>query len=68
MQATQALRAEELQVMVDKTAPDVMRQILETDMYALLTKQRTGASIFEQAGGYVPQMGIVGIIMAWRTC
>jgi len=52
-----------LQMIVDNTDPDLMRQILEADMYALLTQQRTGASIFEQAGGYAPTMGIVGTIM-----
>lgn len=52
-----------LQMIVDNTDPALMKQILEADMYALLSQQRTGASIFEQAGGYAPTMGIVGTIM-----
>ena len=52
-----------LQMIVDNTELNLMRQILEADMYALLTQQKTGASIFEQAGGYAPTMGIIGTVM-----
>jgi chemotaxis protein MotA len=62
-EATDPFVQKGLQMIVDNTDPDLMRQIMEADMYALLSQQRTGASIFEQAGGYAPTMGIVGTIM-----
>lgn len=52
-----------LQLIVDNADPVFMRQMLEADLYAQLSQQKMGASIFEQAGGYAPTMGIVGTIM-----
>lgn len=52
-----------LQLIVDNADPVFMRQMLEADIYARLSQQKMGASIFDQAGGYAPTMGIVGTIM-----
>ncbi|SMC04554.1 chemotaxis protein MotA [Sulfobacillus thermosulfidooxidans DSM 9293] len=52
-----------LQLIVDNADPTLMRQMLESDIYARYSQQKMGASIFEQAGGYAPTMGIVGTIM-----
>lgn len=55
--------AKGLQLIVDNSEPDLMRQMLETDLYARYSELQIGASIFEQAGGYAPTMGIVGTVM-----
>ena len=52
-----------LQLIVDNQDPALMRQLLESDIYARYSQQKIGASIFEQAGGYAPTMGIVGTVM-----
>ncbi|MCY0909491.1 MAG: MotA/TolQ/ExbB proton channel family protein [Sulfobacillus thermotolerans] len=52
-----------LQLIVDNADPVLMRQMLESDIYARYSQQKMGASIFEQAGGYAPTMGIVGTVM-----
>lgn len=52
-----------LQLIVDNADPTYMRQMLEADIYAHMSQQKMGASIFDQAGGFAPTMGIVGTIM-----
>lgn len=52
-----------IQLVVDGTDPELVRQILETEMYAIEDRHHTGASIFETAGGYSPTMGIIGTVM-----
>jgi chemotaxis protein MotA len=52
-----------LQMVVDGTDPDQLRQILEVEIDAK-EKLYTGyAKIFEAAGGYAPTMGIIGTVM-----
>lgn len=52
-----------IQLVVDGTDPDLVRQIMETEMYAVQERHNTGASIFETAGGFGPTMGIIGTVM-----
>lgn len=52
-----------IQLVVDGTDPELVRQIMETEMYSLQERHQTGASIFETAGGYSPTMGIIGTVM-----
>ena len=52
-----------LQLIVDNTDPELIRQMLEADIYARLSQQKMGASIFEAAGGYAPTFGIMGTVM-----
>jgi len=52
-----------IQLVVDGTDPELVRQIMETEMYAIQERHRIGASIFEAAGGYAPTMGIIGTVM-----
>ncbi len=52
-----------IQLVVDGTDPELVRQILETEIYSIQERHHTGASIFESAGGYAPTMGIVGTVM-----
>ncbi len=52
-----------IQLVVDGTDPELVRQILETEMYALEERHHSGANIFETAGGYAPTFGIIGTVM-----
>lgn len=52
-----------LQLVVDGTDPQLTRSILETEIYAVEQRHRTGIGFFEQAGGYAPTMGIIGTVM-----
>ncbi len=52
-----------LQLIVDNTDPALLRQMLEADIYARLSQQKMGASIFDAAGGYAPTFGIMGTVM-----
>jgi len=54
---------EGLQLVVDGTDPDQIRQILELEMDALELKYESYSKIFEAAGGYAPTMGIIGTVM-----
>ncbi|MBX5467142.1 MAG: flagellar motor protein [Firmicutes bacterium] len=55
--------AKGLQLIVDNADPELIRQMLEADIYAWSNQQRVGVSIFEAAGGYAPTMGIIGTVM-----
>lgn len=52
-----------IQLVVDGTDPELVKQILETEIYSIQERHHTGASIFETAGGYAPTMGIIGTVM-----
>lgn len=54
---------EGLQLVVDGTDPDQVRQILELEMDASELKYDSYSKIFEAAGGYAPTMGIIGTVM-----
>ncbi|MCL6563165.1 MAG: flagellar motor protein [Firmicutes bacterium] len=55
--------AKGLQLIVDNADPELIRQMLEADIYAWSSQQKVGVSIFEAAGGYAPTMGIIGTVM-----
>ncbi|MEW6573319.1 MAG: flagellar motor protein [Bacillota bacterium] len=52
-----------VQLVVDGTDPEVVRGIMETEMYAMQERHKLGQEIFSQAGGYAPTMGIIGTVM-----
>jgi len=52
-----------IQLVVDGTDPDLVRNIMEVEMYSIEERHQTGAGIFEAAGGYAPTMGIIGTVM-----
>lgn len=52
-----------LQLVVDGTDPEVVKSIMEVEMYSQQERHHTGANIFETAGGYSPTMGIIGTVM-----
>lgn len=52
-----------MQLVVDGTDPEMVRSILETEVYASYERHQVGVHIFESAGGYAPTMGIIGTVM-----
>lgn len=52
-----------LQLIVDNTKPDDLRQQLERELYAESEDREVGANMFEVAGGFAPTMGIIGTVM-----
>ena len=52
-----------IQLIVDGTSPELVRTIMETEIYTFEEQQEVGASVFEVAGGYAPTMGIIGTVM-----
>lgn len=52
-----------IQMVVDGTDRDVVRQIMELEIDAVEQKHEGYAKIFESAGGYAPTMGIIGTVM-----
>ncbi|HEY2492016.1 MAG TPA: flagellar motor protein [Paenibacillus sp.] len=58
-----AFLREGIQLVVDGTDPETVKQILELDINAVEKKHEGYANIFEAAGGYAPTMGIIGTVM-----
>lgn len=52
-----------IQLVVDGTDPELVRLIMETEMYAIQERHSTGAGVFEAAGGFAPTMGIIGTVL-----
>jgi chemotaxis protein MotA len=52
-----------LQLVVDGTDPDLVREILEADIDAMSARHKSSAGVFEKAGGFAPTMGIIGTVM-----
>lgn len=52
-----------VQLVVDGTDPELVRSIMEVELYAIEERHHIGSSIFETAGGYAPTMGIIGTVM-----
>jgi len=52
-----------LQLVVDGTDPDLVRDILEAEIEGMASRHEHGAAPFEKAGGFAPTMGIIGTVM-----
>ncbi|TBU98278.1 flagellar motor protein [Stutzerimonas kirkiae] len=52
-----------LQLLVDGAEPEVIRSIMEVDMYTQETRDLRAAKVFESMGGYAPTIGIIGAVM-----
>jgi chemotaxis protein MotA len=52
-----------LQLLVDGAEPEVIRSILEVDLYTQETRDLRAAKVFESMGGYSPTVGIIGAVM-----
>ncbi|KZE68275.1 flagellar motor protein [Paenibacillus sp. CMAA1739] len=58
-----AFLREGLQLVIDGTEQEQIKQILELELDAVGHKHEGYAKIFESAGGYAPTMGIIGTVM-----
>lgn len=52
-----------LQLLVDGAEPEVIRSILEVDMYTQEARDIRAAKVYEAMGGYSPTIGIIGAVM-----
>ncbi|TEB04908.1 Chemotaxis protein PomA [Pelotomaculum schinkii] len=52
-----------IQLVVDGTDPELVRMIMETELYAMQERHSAGAGVFEAAGGFAPTMGIIGTVL-----
>ncbi|MFZ5644514.1 MAG: flagellar motor protein [Bacillota bacterium] len=52
-----------VQLVVDGTDPELVRSIMEVELFAIEERHHVGSAIFETAGGYAPTMGIIGTVM-----
>jgi chemotaxis protein MotA len=52
-----------LQLVVDGTDPELVREILENEIDGMASRHHGGAQPFEKAGGLAPTLGIIGTVM-----
>ena len=52
-----------LQLLVDGAEPEVIRSILEVDLFTQESRDLQAAKVFESMGGYAPTIGIIGAVM-----
>jgi len=52
-----------LQLVVDGTEPELVREILDAEIDGMEARHRAGAKVFENAGGFAPTLGIIGTVM-----
>jgi chemotaxis protein MotA len=52
-----------LQLVVDGTDPELVREILENEIDGMAARHHNGAQPFEKAGGLAPTLGIIGTVM-----
>lgn len=51
-----------IELVVDGNDPELVRDILETQLSFVEARHRVGQSIFESMGGYSPTMGMIGTV------
>jgi chemotaxis protein MotA len=51
-----------LQLVVDGTDPDLVREILDNEVDGMVLRHHQGAQVFEKAGGFAPTLGILGTV------
>jgi chemotaxis protein MotA len=52
-----------VQLVIDGVEGTLLQGLLETDIYCMEKRHKSGIAIFEAAGGYSPTMGIIGTVM-----
>jgi chemotaxis protein MotA len=52
-----------LQLVVDGSDPDLVREVLDAEIDGMIARHAAGAGPFEKAGGFAPTMGIIGTVM-----
>jgi chemotaxis protein MotA len=52
-----------MQLVVDGTDPELVREILEAEIEGMTARHRAAVAVFDKAGGFAPTMGIIGTVM-----
>ena len=52
-----------MQLVVDGTDPELVREILEAELEGMSARHKAGQAIFKDAGAFAPTMGIIGTVM-----
>jgi chemotaxis protein MotA len=52
-----------IMLVVDGTDPELVREIMESDVAAMSERHEGKYAMYEAAGGYAPTMGIIGTVM-----
>lgn len=52
-----------LQLAIDGTDPEVVREVLETEIAALRERHKVGAQFFANMGAFAPTLGIIGTVL-----
>jgi len=52
-----------IQLVVDGTPSEVIREILETEISSMEERHKAGETIFATMGGFAPTLGIIGTVM-----
>ena len=55
---------EGVELLVDGTEPDELRDLLESKVYAKRAADRSAAKLFSDMGGYAPTIGIIGTVLS----
>jgi len=58
-----AFMAKGIQMMADGTAPEIVSEVLETELYQLEQRHTAGANILLTMGGLAPTLGVTGTVM-----
>src|SRR3954464_3995014 len=53
-----------LQLVVDGSDPDLLRDILDSEIDAMQARHKLGFSVFEKAGGLAPTIGVLGTVVS----
>jgi chemotaxis protein MotA len=52
-----------LQLAVDGTDPELVREVLEVEIESMEARHRAAQKLFKDAGGYAPTIGVLGTVM-----
>jgi chemotaxis protein MotA len=51
-----------IELAVDGTDPEELREILENEIHSMKARHKAGAKFFENLGGFAPTLGIIGTV------
>jgi chemotaxis protein MotA len=53
-----------MQLVVDGSDPDLLREILDAEIDGMAARHKEGSSVFEKAGGLAPTIGVLGTVVS----
>ena len=63
LRATYPFLAKGFELVIDGRPPEVVKEVLTNEIYAMEERHKVGAEVFTCLGGYAPTMGIVGTVV-----